>query len=284
MNYLGIDIGGTQVKLAVLNNDGSFIYKNIHSTLDWKNAGFVNTLKSNIHELLILYPQIERIGIGIPGLMNAERNCPVMVFAIPELNQYPLLETLKNEFPQCNIVLEKDSNMAAMGEKKFNKNIKGDFVFITLGTGVGAAAILNNRIFYGGNGGSMQLGLVHSGNGRSLENNIGVQGIQEMIKGKFSDYKLLIEQAESGNQLALSMFNEISEILATSIADTILLLDITMVVIGGGLSAGFHLIERQLNKNLQQKLIPYYADRIKIIKAQLGNDAGILGAIAIHEI
>ena len=97
-----------------------------------------------------------------------------MVLAIPELDNYPLASKLKNAFPNIKIELEKDTNIAAIGESFFNKAITQDFIFITLGTGVGASAIINSEVFYDSNGSGMQLGFCPSKNNKTLQDNIGV--------------------------------------------------------------------------------------------------------------
>ena len=281
MTYLGIDVGGTDVKVGVCDVAGKFAHKAKHSTADWRRAGFIDPLCACIAELLSTFPSLGGIALGIPAPINKELTVPRETKAIPELSDFPLVATLRDRFPHVPFVVENDTHLAALGEARFNASLTGDFIFITLGTGIGAAAIIDDELFYGSNGASMQLGHMVDAEGRTLEQKTGVKGIEALMQGRFESFAHLIAQGEAGQPAALTVFRTVAAELAVGIANALVLLDITTIVIGGGISTAYHLFEADLARRIKGSIIPYYAARVRLQKALLGNDAGMLGAVAV---
>jgi glucokinase len=158
---------------------------------------------------------------------------------------------------------------------------------------VGSAAIINRKIFIGGDGNGMELGHVLSKNGKELEENIGKRGIMkragQLVQKKKStlrnyksyDPKVIIKEALNGDKVSIKIWREVGELLGEGLQATIRLLDIKTILIGGGLSVGFELIIDKLQETLEYNLTPYYTDKILIKKAELGNNAGIIGAASL---
>lgn len=240
------------------------------------------------------HPEVKEVGMGIPGTISVDRSTCMEIAAIPALNGVELKRHLKNRFPDKEFYLENDANVAALGEYYFSgAHIPENYLFVTLGTGIGSAAIINKKIFIGGDGNGMELGHILSRNGKELEENIGKIGIMkragrlmEKKKTILSDLedldpKGIIKAAFSGDKVAKKIFREVGEQLGEGLVAAIRLLDIKTILIGGGLGAGFDLIIEKLQETLEYNLTPYYTKDMLIKRAELGNNAGIIGAASL---
>ncbi|MDQ3395038.1 MAG: ROK family protein [Bacteroidota bacterium] len=296
--FLGIDVGGTNVKMALVNLNGSISsIKKFPTASLGKNNDFVASFTDVISTRLKKHPTVTRVGIGIPGTLSKDRNTIFEVPAIPQLNGVNLMESLKKELPQINFNLENDANAAALGEYYFPRDkikLPANFIFITMGTGIGGAAIINGAIFGGGDGNGMEVGHVFSRNSTLLENNIGKRGIISLAKTYLLesedesnlDPELLtssdlVSAAENGNRLAMEVFDTVGQILGEALVSVIRILDVKTIIIGGGLSSSFNFISHSLNKTIHAHLTPYYLKDLLIKRATLANQAGIIGAASL---
>lgn len=296
--YLGIDIGGTNVKMGIVNSEtGQISNFYSHDSESWrKSEHFEERLGEAIAIQLIEHKNITKVGIGLPGMINLERTIPIEITAIPELNNVPMVDILKKRFPNVDFFLENDANAAALGEFYFGEErIQESYIFITLGTGVGGAAIINKKVFTGGRGNAMEPGHTPSANGKVLERNIGKNDLLEMAHAMRKSYTGesqllddevitttgLVAAASEGDVLALQIFDKVGELLGESLCHLIAILDINHILVGGGLSASFDYILPAMKRTLTYWLTKYHADGLNITKATLGNDAGLLGAASL---
>ncbi len=293
--YMGIDVGGTNVKIGIVDREGGMKSKIKYSTADLRNSGdFVNGYLDILAKEFEKHPEISEIGMGIPGTISVDRSTCIEVVAIPMLNGINLKGRFNERFPDKVLHLENDANVAALGEYYFSDTkIPENYIFITLGTGIGSAAIIDKKIFIGGDGNAMELGHILSKNGNELEENIGKRGIMNrthklmkeketsLKKYKKLDPKTVVKEALNGDSVSIKVFREVGEFLGEGLVATIRLLDIKTILVGGGLSAGFDLIKAKLHETLEDNLTPYYIKDLIIKKAVLGNDAGIIGAASL---
>jgi glucokinase len=298
IEYLGIDIGGTNVKMGIVNAETGHISNFYsHDSVSWRKSGhFEERLGEAIALQLIDHKHINKVGIGLPGMIDSSRTTPVEITAIPELNNVPLVEVLKKRFPTVDFFLENDANAAALGEFYFGEErIDESYIFITLGTGVGGAAIINKKVFTGGRGNAMEPGHTPSANGKVLERNIGKNELLAMANSMRKSFTGstqlpddetisttgLVAAAGEGDVLALQIFERVGELLGESLCHLIAILDINLILVGGGLSASFDYILPAMNKTFGQWLTKYHAEGLTITRATLGNDAGLLGAASL---
>jgi len=108
VEYLGIDIGGTNVKMGIVNSEtGQISNFYSHDTVSWRKSGhFEDRLGEAIGLQLIDNKNITKVGIGLPGMINSARVTPLEITAIPELNNVPLVEILKKRFPAVDFSLK----------------------------------------------------------------------------------------------------------------------------------------------------------------------------------
>jgi glucokinase len=296
--YLGIDVGGTNVKMGIVNAEsGNITNFYSHDTGSWRVTGhFVDNLGDAIAVQLKENPEVKKIGIGVPGLISRDRSTLMEITAIPETDGTPIIPLLKKRFPEHDFFLENDANAAALGEYYFGEEkLPEDYIFVTLGTGVGGAAIIDKLVFKGGGGNAMEPGHMPSANGKVLERNIGKNELLDLANKMRSEFKGetrlpsdgsisttgLVAAASDGDVLALQIFDVVGTLLGDGLVSMIRILDITTILIGGGLSASFEYIMPAVNRQLKYWLTPYYMKTLDIKRATLANDAGLLGAASL---
>jgi glucokinase len=296
--YLGIDVGGTNVKMGIVNAEsGNITNFYSHDTGSWRSSGhFIERLGDAITVQLKENPEVQKVGIGVPGLITRDRLYLVEITAIPEIDGMAIIPQLRERFPNHEFFLENDANAAALGEYYFGEGeIPEDYIFVTLGTGVGGAAIIDKQVFKGGGGNAMEPGHMPSRNHKVLERNIGKNELLDLANNMRQEYKNvtklpadgsisttgLVAAASEGDDLALKIFEEVGTMLGDGLVSMIRILDITTILIGGGLSASFDYIMPAVTRQLEFWLTPYYLKTLDIKRATLANDAGLLGAASL---
>ncbi|MFB0908983.1 MAG: glucokinase [Spirosomataceae bacterium] len=296
--YLGIDVGGTNVKMGIVEAEtGKMTDFYSHNTGKWRESGhFIDRLGDAISIQLKENPEVEKIGIGVPGLTSRDRTTLLEITAIPEINGTKIVPILEERLKGKKIYIDNDANAAALGEYYFGEQgVPEDYIFVTLGTGVGGAAIIDKKVFKGGGGNAMEPGHVPSKHEKVLERNIGKVELLNLATKMRSEFdgstRLpndgtisttgLVAAASDGDKLALAIFDEVGEMLGDGIVCMIRILDITTVLIGGGLSASFDYIMPAVNRRLNFWLTDYYLKTLDVKRATLGNDAGLLGAASL---
>lgn len=297
-NFLGIDVGGTHVKIGLVDTKGQILQfaKEATASLRDHPSGFNLAFVEVVGKYLAKFPEVRHVGIGLPGLVSKDRTTTLEIPAISELNGFNLKNALIEKYPEIIFHLENDASAAAVGELHFGKGqTSEDYLFITLGTGIGSALILDGEVFKGVRGNAMEMGHMLSRGNSRLEPLIGRNGILKIAArmldafpdeaGKLAEEELgmhvLVGAAGEGNPVALKTFAEVGEILGEAIVSTVRILDVNEIYFGGGISAALPYIMPSLDKTVHQYLSPYYLSDIKMQRATLENDAGTLGAAAL---
>lgn len=297
-DFLGIDVGGTHVKIGLVNKKGEILdfAKEETAGLRKNPKGFNLAFVEVVGKYLNKFPDVTDVGIGLPGLVSKDRTTTLEIPAISELNGFKLKNTLLERYPNIVFHLENDASAAAVGEYHFGKgDIPESYLFITLGTGIGSALIMDGEVFKGVRGNAMEMGHMLSRNNSRLEPLIGRMGILNIankliekypndlgeLEGEELGMHVLVAAAGKGNKIALKTFVEVGEILGEAIVSTIRILDVNDIYFGGGISAALPYIQPTLDKTVHKYLTAYYLEDIKMRRATLENDAGTLGAAAL---
>lgn len=295
---MGVDVGGTHLKIGLVSKKGEIISFEKIDTAPYRDdeAGFSIRFTEGMGSILAKYPEVKKVGIGLPGLISKDRTTTLEIPAIPDLNGFNLKGALKAKYPNISFYLENDAAAAAIGEYRFGKNNPpDDFLFITMGTGIGSALVLDGEIFKGARGNALEMGHMLSRGNEGLEKLIGRNGILRIMERFIQGYPrlagelqdkvpgthLLVDTAKAGNEVSLMVFEEVGRILGEAIVSTIRVLDVTNVYFGGGISAGLEFMMPSLDKTVRQFLTPYYVKDLHLVKATLENNAGTLGAAAL---
>ncbi|HJO95856.1 MAG TPA: ROK family protein [Victivallales bacterium] len=290
MNICCFDIGGTSIKYGIVSNDGMILEKgnfltpssNCKKTIPEKLIEYTNEFKKEY--------KIKLIGISTAGYVDCEKGMVTYSLFIPGYNGCKIVE-LVEKGTGIETLVENDANAAALGEMwvgagKNHKNI----ACITIGTGIGGAIILNRKLYAGSHGFAGEMGEIRVS---SVEKNIGTKATLHKCastRGLLDNYKKLTGNNISGIELmklvknddssAVKTFNEFLNNLATGIITVAAILDTEAIVVGGGMSAQGDYVFKKLNKIFRDNVLPVYRD-VNIVKAELENDAGLLGACYI---
>lgn len=296
-HFFGIDIGGSNVKIGLVDSEKGLIEKIKHPTADLIDKGtFVDNFAETIKIELEKYPEVKEVGIGVPGTISHDGRSTLELPNLEALSNTNLLDSLEAKLQGISFYLENDAHAAALGEYYFGEEkLPENYIFITLGTGVGGAAIIRKKVFRGGDGNAMEIGHIMSQKGKELEHIIGKAGLTDMVnnylkKTKKSslgnnisswDTKTVLSAAESKDKVAIKTFKKIGIYLGEALVSTVRLFDIKTIIVGGGISQSYDFVYKPMKKVLMKNLTPYYTEKLDIKKATLGNNAGILGAAAL---
>jgi glucokinase len=297
-HFMGVDVGGTHLKIGLVSREGEILSFDKEDTKGYRDdpQGFNHRFVEVMGTYLAKYPDVTKVGIGLPGLISKDRTTTLEIPAIPDLNGYNLKKNLSEKYPNISFYLENDASAAALGELKFGtSNPSQDFLFITMGTGIGSALVDDGKIFKGARGNGLEMGHMLSRGNARLETLIGRDGILKIMERMIHAYPekagelvdkelgthLLVDTAKAGNPVSLMVFEEVGDILGEAIVSAIRILDVNEVYFGGGISAGLEFMMPSLEKTIRQYLTNYYLNGLKLKKASLENNAGTLGAAAL---
>ena len=295
-HFFGIDIGGSNVKIGLVDSEKGLMEKiKYPTTLLRENGKFVENFCHAMRSGFEKYPEVTETGIGVPGTISRDGRSTLELPNLEDLDNTKLVDALEADFPGKSFYLENDAHAAALGEYYFgDERLPENYIFITLGTGVGGAAIINKKVFRGGDGNAMEIGHIMTGKGKELEHVIGKAGLTDMLnkslKSKKSllgsaidswDTKTILSAAEEGDKVAIKTFRKIGVYLGEALVSTVRLFDIKTIIVGGGISQSYDYVYHPMKKVLMKNLTPYYTSELDIKKATLGNNAGILGAAAL---
>ncbi|MEI0529553.1 ROK family protein [Brachyspira intermedia] len=308
---IAIDIGGTSMKGAVIEENGNILYKDnfdvnpSHTTEEHKKiiTEFIEKLKSNIPN------DYKAVGLGIdcPGVMNRETLHMGGAENIPGLKGLKFSD-IGDKF-NLPTKTANDASMAALGEAKYGSGKEKDYqsvMFVTLGTGVGGGFVLNGKLFTGSLGGAGEIGHVfvvpdgdkcNCGSSGCIERYASATGFIAMAKQKIhkgvipttltyeeldkGKAKALFDAAKKGDILAKETIAECSYYLGMSIAQALNMLDLDLVLIGGGLCKDFDMMIEHINRAVRNYGLRMMVGNLEIKPASLGNDAGVLGCAAL---
>jgi glucokinase len=304
---VGVDLGGTTIKMAFINLDGEMIDKwEIPTDKTGKTitADIANAIDQKLHELNQPKSRLLAIGMGAPGPVNTETGFVYKTTNLGWVN-YPLKDRLEAA-TSLPAVIDNDANIAALGEmwKGAGAGAK-DLICVTLGTGVGGGIISNGNIVHGVNGAGGEIGHITSIPKGGAPCNCGKTGCLETIASATGIVRITLEKLKkdsklsilherwnnSGNITAKDVFNAAKENdeLALQIVDEVMYhlglalanlangLNPEKIVIGGGVSKAGNILINGVRQYFDQFAFPRVAEGATITAATLGNDAGVIG-------
>uniref|UniRef100_UPI003217CC72 ROK family protein n=1 Tax=uncultured Draconibacterium sp. TaxID=1573823 RepID=UPI003217CC72 len=313
---IGVDIGGTNTAIGIVDEAGNVMVKdNISTPSHGDIERYISDLAIAIQELIksvkLLNSELEILGIGI-GAPNGNYYSGTIEYA-PNLSfrgVVHLVKLLRAHFPDMQaLALTNDANAAAIGEMIYGgaKDMK-NFVMFTLGTGVGSGIVVNGDLVYGHDGFAGECGhttLIPGGRlcgctalGH-LEAYCSASGMKRtafeiMVQDNATDSlladksfneldsKMIYEAAEKGDKVALQVFEKTGAWLGQGLADTVHHLSPEAVFLFGGPTAAGEYIFKPTKESMEKHLLPIFQDKIKILPSQLKpGDAAIVGASAL---
>lgn len=278
--YLGIDLGGTQIRGAVLNAQSISERSKSPALAQWKSEKIpigktvddvLNSLMNFISSFDLI--NVRAIGIGVPGLVDHKNDRVIDVLNIHGWKDVPLRSILEEKF-QIPVAIENDANCFALGEYHFGKRQKiSSLVGVTIGTGLGTGIIINGKIYRGANGAAGEFGMMDY-NGKFIEYFVSGQ----FFKNTYGvDGESVFAAAQNGDSEALMKFEEFGKHFSEALKMILYSLDPELIVLGGSISQAFPLFEKAMNEGLKSFAYKSSIDQLKIEVSAVPN-AGVLGA------
>ena len=310
---IGVDVGGTNVKIALVDKEGSIVYSNTTPTRT--EMGYEYTI-SNIKQAIIDLMKetktdkttIEGIGFGFPGQIDCDAGVVRVSPNIPGWINVPIAKIIEKEFGITTKV-DNDVRCAALGELAFGAG-KGckNLICITVGTGIGSGLIINGKLVRGADNAAGEIGHIKlqmhdgpicgCGDSGCLEAfasgpSIVAMAQEYILGGKSTKYRelanpeitpyVVAEAAKQGDKVALKIFERMGKYIGIGLASVVNLLNPEKIVIGGGVADAGDILFTPLIETLKKRAMPIQAKSVSVVPAQLGNAAGVIGASLLIE-
>lgn len=281
---IGIDLGGTAIKLGRFTADGKCLQS---ITVDTPQPATPEAVLSKIVEAIAQIDpdnQSIAIGVGTPGPADAAGRVAKVAINLVRWQDVPLADWLEAKTGKPTI-LANDANCAGLGEAWLGagRNFQ-HLILLTLGTGVGGAIIIDGKLFVGHQGAAAELGLItlnpdgptcNSGNQGSLEQYASISAIRRRTGKEPAELGKLAENADIE---ALTFWQEYGKDLGIGLTSLIYVLTPQAVIIGGGVSASFEYFLPAMQAEIEKRVLPTSRLGLQILPAELGNSAGMVGA------
>lgn len=299
-HFIGIDLGGTSMKMGLVDENGQVLYETEKPTLkDAKQAlnQMIEDCKKIAQQAEVSWEQIGGVGIGLPGFLDIPNGTIVRLTNLSWEN-IPI-KSIMEEKLQKRVEIDNDANVAALGEAwcGAGKGVR-DLVCVTLGTGVGGGVIVNGQLVYGLNGFAGEIGHIQI-DPDGVPCNCGQKGCLETIASATGITRLAKEALQRGessvlpaqpttydvfqaaakkDQVAQKVLETAISALARGFALISVVLNPARFVVGGGVAKAKERLFDPLRKAYQQQALKFTAQDVEIVPALLGNQAGFIGA------
>ncbi|MFU8755988.1 ROK family glucokinase [Streptococcus suis] len=311
---IGIDLGGTSVKLAILTTEGGIqekwsIKTNILDEGSHIVPDIIDSIKHRFESHGLTKDDFLGVGMGSPGVVDSEAGTVIGAYNL----NWKTLQLVKEQFETAlglPFFIDNDANVAALGEQWVGAgNNNPNVVFMTLGTGVGGGVIAAGNLIRGVKGAGGELGHITvdfdepfactCGKKGCLETVASATGIVNLSRRYADQYagdaklkqmiddgqdvtaKDVFDLAKEGDDLALIVYRHFSEYLGVACANIAAVLNPAYIVLGGGVSAAGDFLLDGVRKVFAENSFPQIKESTQIVLATRGNDAGVLGAASL---
>lgn len=313
-NRIGIDVGGTNVKIALVDSDGKIGYSNtIPTRAEMGYEYTINNMKQAIRDLMtetkLSAKDIEGIGFGLPGQVDFKSGIVRLITNIPGWVEIPLAKMIEDEF-HIPTRIDNDVRCAALGELNFGAG-KGceNLICITVGTGIGSGLIINGKLVRGASNAAGEIGHIKlqmhdgpicgCGDTGCLEAfasgpSIVAMAEEYIMGGKSTKYRemanggaitpfIVAEAAKAGDPVARRIFTRMGEYIGIGMASVVNLLNPERIIVGGGVADAGDILLTPLKETIKKRAMKIAGETVEVVPAQLGNTAGVIGASLLIE-
>ena len=286
---IGVDIGGTNIRAGAVAFDGSIIgdsfsiptYANDPKELVY--GRIASSISRVITQNDLRKSDIQGIGLGCTGPLDVKGGLILQCPNLPTMDFYPLRSSVEKEFG-LPVFMNNDANAMMLGEAIWGAGKGSSSVLgITLGTGFGCAIILDRKIWMGATetAGEIWISPYREGIIEEVVSGSGVSKLYEKLSGLKASSKEVAHLAFEGDVSAKLAWEEFGKAIAFALAWSINLVDPEIVIIGGSIANAIPLFYPALHESLVKNICPVPVQNLKIVKAQLGDAAGFIGAAAL---
>jgi glucokinase len=303
MDYVaGIDLGGTSAKLGLVDRGGRILARE-RVTIDPRaDAGRIMAPILQAVRGLGARMAADRLvaaGLGTPGFVDIETGMLTGSENIPGMQETPIFRLL-SEGLGVPAFVDNDANCAAAGELAFGAGSRfSSFLLATVGTGIGGGLVLGGRLWRGARGFAGEIGHMcldplgpwcPCGARGCLEQYAAGPAIVRLYRSKVGQRgpaasldapEEVARLAAAGDRMALAAFDEAGAALAQAFGSILNLLNLDACLVGGGVAAAGEILLEPLRRHLPDFVYPLVGQRVTVVPAALGNDAGLLGAAAL---
>ncbi len=294
---VGIDIGGTNIKVGLVNASGKIVARTVLKTENCsKNKNklikaIILAMEELLEEKKLHKKNVVGIGIGLPGLVNAEKGIVTTLPNIDGWRNVPLEKIMKKE-TGISTFIDNDVNLVTLAEWEFGAG-KGrqNLICMTLGTGVGSGLVLNGALYRGEGFAAGELGHMplnekgpscNCGGEACFERYVGNRYLMaragKIFKNKHIQLPDVFALAEHGNVRAIQFWEEAATHIGNAFVGVVNLLNPSLIIIGGGVSNNYKYLGPTINQIIKKRAMKIQAGMVKVVRAKLGDDAGIIGA------
>lgn len=310
---IGIDVGGTNVKVALVTDEGQIIYSDsVPTRAEMGYEYTVNNIKQAIYDLMketnTQAQDIEGIGFGFPGQVDYKTGIVKLLPNIPGWVNVPIAQIMEDEF-HIPTRIDNDARCAALGEL-FTGAGKGceNIVCVTVGTGVGSGIIINGKVVRGASNAAGEIGHIKlemkdglicgCGDTGCMEAYVSAPSIvamaEDYIKGgkstKFREMAnpeisayIVAEAAKAGDKVAQRIFKIMGEYLGIGLSSVVNLLNPEKIIIGGGVADAGDIFLNPVRETIKSRAMEISGNAVQVVPAELGNRAGVIGASLLIE-
>jgi len=301
-----VDLGGTHLRAATIDEDGRIHFRQKQNTPVTDDpqeivSALIAAARVCDEQAKAAGKSIGSISVVVPGTVNGAAGKIVTIPNVPSLNSFALTPALTNALGR-KVILENDANAAAVGEMWLGAAREHHtIVCVTLGTGVGGGIILNGKLWRGVNDSAAEIGHMCVEPFGSVACGCGSRGCLEVYASATAIVRMAREgrprhpssslnatddltaegvfnAGKGGDALAVEVFHRMGDYLGIGLANVINLLNPEMIVIGGGVANGWELFAQHMRHQIDDHAFPLPASEVKIVPAECGDDAGLLGA------
>lgn len=300
---LAVDLGGTNLRMAAVDSQGEILYRTKRETPRGERAEeIVHAIVQSAEECKEKNPdfKVTAISAAVPGAVNADEGVIMKAPNLPALNGFRFAAALENELG-IKAILENDATAAAVGENWLGASKSfANSICVTLGTGIGGGIIIDGKVLRGADGTAGEIGHIGvepfgfpcgCGSRGCVEQYSSATAVVRLARELETQYpKSLLnsnarfnafevyQAGEKGDELALEVFRQMGFYLGIALSSLLNILNPEIIVIGGGAAAGWNFFMPHTQETIHQRAYREPAARAKIVRAELGDDAGILGA------
>ncbi len=311
--YIGIDLGGTNTRIALLGKGFDILEKVSFPTLFYRSPqNLIFAITESVYTILkkrkVRLSQVHGAGIGIAGQVDVKKGAIYNLTNIPGWKGINLKRLLQKNL-RIPVYIDNDANVMALAE--FYKGAgrgSRNLVCITLGTGVGGGIIIDGKLFRGSTSSAGEIGHIpinekgprcNCGGVACIEAYVGNRYLikelarrirrgektilKKMVDKKLSNLtpELIDKAAKRGDRFAINFWEEVGRRVGTMLAGVINLLNPDKVVIGGGIAKAGRFLSGPIRRTVNQRAMELHRRHVKIVRARLGRNAGLVGAAVL---
>ena len=280
MNILAIDIGGTMIKYGLVSSDGKILSTDKIKTESSKG---LNNILNKIDNIFKIYKKNNPVGIAVSGTGQINGMIGKVIGGNPIIPNWigtNLVKILEDKY-NLPIVLENDVNCVALGEKWVGagKDLS-NFICLTIGTGIGGGIILNNQLFRGENFVAGEFGhiLIKKGEFEQFASTTALIRLVKERTGKTLNGKEIFDLEKKEIVEYQEVISEWIENLSDGLSSIIYCFNPANMILGGGVIGQGEALINRIKNSLFKKIGPQFKEKLNIIQAKLGNNAGMIGA------